>query len=122
MKIAKIEIGWEPSLLKNQSHYLGDNKQGITKSCKKAVYDIVMLLRGELRGRFRWNGERIQVVITAYRPRTNIDAQNFVDAISDAIQIAINVNDSNFDVVAVGKTDTDNPRIEIELIQEMKDA
>ena len=122
MKIAKIEIGWEPSLLKNSAYYLGDTKQGHTKACKKAVYDIVMLLRGELRGRFRWNGERIQVVITAYRPRTNIDAQNFVDAISDAVQIAINVNDSNFDVVAVGKTDTDNPRIEIELIQEMKDS
>jgi hypothetical protein len=114
---ARITIAWESALLKNQAYVAGDMKLGHTAACQKAMWDIVMLLRPAVGYGFKWNGNRIQVTITAYLPRTNIDAQNTIAAISDAVEIAIGVDDSNFDVSAIGKLDKDNPRIVIEVSQ-----
>lgn len=119
MKVnAKIEIGWEPDLLDNRAYTNNDMKLGHTAACQKAMWDIVMLMRPAVGYGWEWNGERIQVTITAYRPSNVPDAQNLVKTISDAIEDAIHVNDSNYDVSAIGKLDRANPRIEIDLTQE----
>jgi hypothetical protein len=115
--IANIELLWDSNLLKNQSYKGNDMKLGHTDACQKAMWDIVMLLRPELYG-WNWNGERIDVLVRAYRPRTNIDPQNLVDSVSDAIEAAIHVDDKHYDVAAVGIDDYEGePRIEIELTQ-----
>jgi hypothetical protein len=115
--IAKIDLPWQSALLKNQSYVGNDMKRGHTPECEKAMWDIVMLLRSKLYG-WNWNGERIDVLIRAYRPRTNIDPQNLVDSVSDAIEDAIHIDDKHYDVAAVGIDDYEGePRIEIELTQ-----
>jgi hypothetical protein len=116
-EIGKVELLWDSNLLKNQSYINNDMKLGHTPECQKAMWDIVMLLRSQLYG-WNWNGERIQVLIRAYRPRTNIDAQNLIASVSDAIESAIHVDDKHYDVAAVGIDDYEGePRIEIELSQ-----
>lgn len=112
----RIEMPWESYLLKNQAFIAGNPRWGHTKKCKRVMDDIFWLVKEQ--GGFVWNGERIQVVITAYRPRLSIDAQNLVDAVSDAIELAIGVNDREYDVSAIGKLDKVNPRIVIELSQD----
>jgi len=116
--IAKIEIGWEPDLLDNQSYVNNDMKLGRTVACRKAMWDIVMLMRPAVGYDWEWDGERIQVTITAYRPTVQSDAQNLIKAISDALENALRVNDREFDVSAIGKLDRENPRIEIEVSQD----
>ena len=110
---AKIVLEWDSNLLKNQAYVNGDPKLGHTDACLKAMWDIKILFTTAA-----WDFQddrRIQVVITAYRPRGNIDAQNLVDAVSDALEDAIHRNDADFDVSAVGKIDASRPRIEIEV-------
>lgn len=114
---ASITIPWAPSLLKNAAYIAGDTKRGHTPQCTKAMWDIVMLLRPAVGYDWVWNQERISVKITAYRPSNTPDAQNLVDAVSDAIEHAIHVNDREYDVSAVGRVDPGNPRIVIELSQ-----
>jgi len=113
---AKIVLGWESSLLKNQAYVNGDPKLGHTKQCEKAMWDIKMLLTS-VGYSFDSEGERIKVIIIAYRPRENIDAQNLIDACSDAIELGIHVDDKNFDIGAFGKIDKIRPRIEIIITQ-----
>jgi len=120
--IAEIEIPWESSLLVNQAYVNGDMKLGHTKQCQKAMWDIVVLMRPAVGYGWEWNRERIQVVITAYRPSVRVDAQNLIKVVSDAVEEAIRVNDREFDVAAIGKLDTKNPRIRITLTQEDKDV
>lgn len=115
---AKIVIGWEPALLKNVAYVNGDTKLGHTEGCLKAMWDIKMLLTSVSRSFDEDENRRIKVVIHAYRPRANIDPQNLVDAVSDAIEPGIHVNDRFFDVSAIGFIDHDRPRIEITLEQE----
>lgn len=108
---AKIVLAWDSSLLKNQAYVNGDPKLGHTAACLKAMWDIKMMFTS-----VAWDFQddrRIQVVITAYRPRSNVDAQNLVDAVSDALEDAIHRNDADFDVSAIGKMDAIRPRIEI---------
>lgn len=111
---AKTVLSWDSSLLKNQAYVNGNPKLGHTDACLKAMWDIKMLCTP-----FAWDFQdtdrRIKTLITAYRPRANIDAQNLVDAVSDALEDAIHRNDKDFDVTAIGKLDTIRPRIEIEL-------
>ena len=110
---AKIVLEWDSNLLKNQAYVNGDPKLGHTDACLKAMWDIKMLFTTAA-----WDFQddrRIQVVITAYRPRANIDAQNLVDSVSDALEDAIHRNDADFDVSAIGKLDATRPRIEIEV-------
>ena len=114
---AKITIGWEPSLSKNNAYVKGDMKLGHTKQCQKAMWDIVMLMRPAVGYGWKWNVERINVTITVYRPGETADAQNFVDTISDALQEALRVDDRYFDVTPVAEIDRDKPRIEIEVWQ-----
>lgn len=111
---AKIVLVWDSSLLKNQAYVNGDPTKGHTKECLKAMWDIKMLCTVFAWG-FQDESRRIDVLITAYRPRANIDAQNLVDAVSDALEDAIHRNDADFDVSAAGKLDPIRPRIEIEL-------
>lgn len=115
---AKIELPWMSSLLDNQAYVAGDTKLGHTGDCRTAMWQIVMLLRPAVGYGWEWNGERIQVRITAFRPRKNIDAQNLIKAISDAIEDAIHVDDKYYDIStkAVDKYEG-KPRIEIELSQ-----
>lgn len=113
---ALISIGWESSLLKNQSYVNNDMKLGHTDPCQKAMWDIKMLLTP-----WAWSFSdkpRIQVTITAYRPRANIDSQSLEAAISDAIEAGIHINDSEYDISIIGKLDRDKPRIEITVSQE----
>ena len=117
MMRAKIVIGWGSALLKNQAYRGGDVRQGHTDACVKAMWDIKMLLTSVAHS-FKPAPPRIQVVITAYRPSGNIDAQNLIDAVSDAVELGINVNDKDFDVSAIGELDLDRPRIEIAITQE----
>lgn len=120
MIFGEIETtGWWPWLLKNQAYRNGDPKLGRTTAGIKAMWDLVMLLRPAVGYGFKkkWNGERLQVVITAYRPSNVSDAQNFVDAISDAVEDALGINDSNYDVFAFGKIDKTCPRIRITIMQ-----
>lgn len=115
---AGIELPWTSALLKNQSHVKNDMKLGHTKDCLKAMWDIKMLLTPWA---YCFKAEqRIQVAITAYRPKMNIDAQSLEAAISDAIEQGIHVNDSNFDISIIGKLDMARPRIVIELSQRME--
>lgn len=118
MILAEIELKWPPALLKNNAYINGDTKRGHTKACKKAMWDIQLLLRPAIGYDWVWNGERLQITITAYRPTVSSDAQNFVDAVSDAIELAIGVNDREYDVSAKGKLDRDDPRIIITISQE----
>jgi len=118
MKIAEIEILWESALLDNQAYVNGDTKLGHTRECKKAMWDIVILLRSAVGYDWKWNGERLLVILTAYRPSVRVDAQNLIKACSDAIEEALRVDDLNFDVAAIGKLDKENPRITITLTQE----
>jgi hypothetical protein len=118
--IAKITLVWQSALLKNQAYVAGDMKLGHTDACQKAMWDIKMLIAPAVGYGFAkdWNGERIKVKITAYRPRTNIDPHNLEAAIADAIEMGIHVDDSNYDVSAVAVDDYEGePRIEIELSQ-----
>jgi Holliday junction resolvase RusA-like endonuclease len=114
--IAKISIGWSSALLKNQSYVNNDMKLGHTDACQKAMWDIKMLLTPVA---YSFNADsRIRVKITAYRPRKNIDAQNLVDAVSDAVELGIHIDDSNYDVEPVAIDDYEGKaRIEIELTQ-----
>jgi len=115
---AKITLPWMSSLLDNQAYIAGDTKLGHTDACRTAMWQIVMLLRPAMGYGWKWNGERIQVAITAYRPRTNIDAQNLTKAISDAIELAIHVDDKHYDVSSKAVDDYEGKaRIEIEVIQ-----
>jgi hypothetical protein len=118
---AVIELPWTSALLKNQSYNQNDMKKGHTDDCLKAMWDIKMLLTP---WGYSFKPEpRIQVAITAYRPRTNIDAQSLEAAISDAIEQGIHINDSNFDISIIGELDPAKPRIVIELSQKgEKDA
>jgi Holliday junction resolvase RusA-like endonuclease len=118
-----ISIGWQAALSKNQAYNMGDPKLGHTPSCEKAMLDIVLLLRPAIGYGWKWNGERIKVKINVYRPRKNVDAQNFVDSVSDAVEEAIHVDDSNFNVVPLAIDDYEGePRIEIELTQEVSNG
>lgn len=116
----RISMPWNSALLKNQAYNGGNPRWGHTKACKQAMSDIFFLMKAEMRGRWRWRGGRIKVAITAYRANSLIDAQNLVDAVSDAVELGLQVNDKHFDVSAVGKTDAEDPRIVIEIEQEMK--
>lgn len=120
--IAEISIPWESCLLKNQAYVNGDTKLGHTKACKKAMWDIVLIMRPAMGYDWEWNGGRIQVVITAYRPSVKVDAQNLIDAVSDALEEALRVNDRNFDIAAIGKLDKEDPRIVITIAQEEDDG
>lgn len=116
---AKIELPWTSALLDNQANPAGDKKLGNTQACQKAMWDIVLLLRSKLFPMgWKWNGERIQVEITACRPRSNIDAQNLVKKVCDAIENAINVDDKHYDVSTKAIDDKVRPRIEIEISQD----
>ncbi len=118
MTLAEIELKWPPALLKNNAYINGDTKRGHTKQCKKAMWDIKMILRPAIGYGWVWNGERLQVTITAYRPTAQSDAQNFVDAVCDAIELAIGVNDREYDVSAIGRLDKADPRIQITISQQ----
>lgn len=107
-------------LSKNFAHWKGDKKLGYTRATQKAMDDISILIRPPFYG-YKWNKNRIKVTITVYRPTGRSDAQNFVDTISDAIQVGIGVNDCEYDVSAIGELDSNNPRIVIEVEQEEKD-
>lgn len=111
--------GWWPWLLKNQAYRNNDPKQGRTKEGKLAMWHLVLMLRPAVGYGFKkkWNGKRLQVIITAYRPNNVSDAQNFVDAVSDAVEDALGINDSDYDVFAFGKIDKENPRIRIQIMQ-----
>jgi len=115
---AKIAIGWNSALLDNQAYVAGDTKLGHTTDCTKAMLDIKMLLTSVAHSFVADKERRIQVAITAFRPRSNIDAQNLVKACCDAIKHGIHVDDSYYDVEAIGKLDHARPRIEIEITQE----
>ncbi len=108
-------------MLDNQAYVNGDMKLGHTKQCKKAMWDIVMLMRPAVGYDWEWDGERIQVTIRAYRPSVAIDAQNLIKAVSDAIEKALHVDDRNFDVAAVGRLDKEEPRIVITITQTQED-
>ena len=115
MKMLSISMPWNSALLKNQAYRGNNPRHGHTPQCKAAMDDIFWLVKEQ--GGFVWAGGRIQVTITAHRGNSLIDAQNLVDSVSDALELALGVNDRYFDVSAVGKMDKENPRIVIEVEQ-----
>jgi len=114
----KITYPYTPYLSKNKAYLLGDTKLGHNSQTQKAMDDIALLIRPPFYAH-KWNDNRIKVTITVYRPNDRSDAQNFVDTISDAIEVGIGVNDSQFDITAIGEVDKDNPRIVIEVEQDV---
>lgn len=115
---AKIVAPWSSALLKNQARKNSGIKGSYSDDCLLAMWGIKILLTSVSRSFDEDENRRIQVTINAYRPRANIDAQNLVDTVSDAIEPGIHVNDKYYDVTAVGFLDPANSRIEIELFQE----
>jgi len=114
----KIVYPYEPYLNKNSMHPLGDAKLGYVSRAKKAMDGISFLIRPPFYG-YRWNNNRIKVTITVYRPQENIDPHNFETSICDAIKVGIGVDDCEFDVSCIGKVDKENPRIVIEVEQDV---
>ncbi len=118
----RISMPWESALLKNQAFNAGNPRLRHTKQCKQAMDDVFWLVKQASPGAYKWNGGRIKVVITAYRANSLIDAQNLIDAVSDALEVALGVDDKHFDVSAVGKMDAEDPRIVIEIEEVIEDG
>jgi len=111
----QISMPFEACLLKNQAYPMGDTKLGHTKQCRKAMDDIFWLVKEQ--GGFVWRGGRLKITLTAYVANLSIDAQNLVDAVSDALEVALGVNDKHFDISTIRKVDREKPRIEIQVEQ-----
>jgi len=110
-----ISMPWTSALLKNQAFNANNPRLGYKKQCQRAMDDIFWLVKEQ--GGFRWHGGRLKITLTAYVADTRIDAQNLVDAVSDALEIALGVNDKHFDISPIRKVDKEKPRIEIRVEQ-----
>jgi len=115
----KIEIPWSGArhLSKNVLYYGGNKRNGMTKEARTEIDGAALELRSKFYG-YKWTDVRIKVNIFVFRPRTNIDAQNWVDAVSDLVELAIGVDDSNFDVTPFCVDDKNDPRVVIEVEQD----
>ena len=109
----KITLPWRSCLLKNQSFNANNPRYGHTKECKAAMDEIFWEIKRNYPGKFKYNGNRLKVTLTAYVANLNIDAQNLVDSVSDALEVALGVNDKALDITAIREVDKANPRIEI---------
>ena len=126
MKRIEVSLPFESALLKNQSHRTDRHtgRRGKTAACAKAMQDIVFTIRGEChkQGVYFVEGD-IKLMIAVYRPKTNIDAQNVVDAVCDAVRDAINVDDRwDESVLTISKLDKADKRIVIIIEQEDSDG
>lgn len=115
----KIEIPWVGArhLSKNVLYNAGNKQLGLTREAQAEINGAALMLRSKFIG-YKWSDSRIKVMVIVCRPRTNIDAQNWVDAASDLVELAIGINDSNFDVTPICIDDKQNPRVIIEVEQE----
>lgn len=109
----EMSMPWRSSLLKNQSFNQNNPRHGHTKECKAAMDELFWEMKRAMAGKWKWKGGRLKITLTAYVANLNIDAQNLVDAVSDALEVALGVNDSQFDITARRCIDKQNPRIEI---------
>jgi len=108
-----MSMPWRSSLLKNQSFNQNNPRHGHTKECKDAMTELFWEMKRAMAGKWKWKGGRLKITLTAYVANRNIDAQNLVDAVSDALEVALGVNDKHFDISPIRKVDKENPRIEI---------
>ena len=89
-----------------QSKAYKDAKQFVFLQCKMALKDEVFKPK-----------TKTKIKIMFYRPDYRSDIQNFLEAICDAIKIAINVGDNYYVFDLDYQNDKLNPRIEIEISQ-----
>ena len=114
-----IEIEWRYAryLSKNMLYIRGDKKLGYQSLAKAEMKGIAWMIRPKFYG-YTWTDEDIYVTVTVYRPKTTIDAHNWIDGVADALQIGIRKNDSTFmEVTAVAIDDKTNPRVVITVSQ-----
>lgn len=82
-----------------------------------------MELTKALKGVKMYNN-KVYLDIFVCKPRTNIDAINFLDAVADVLKRVINVDDKWYSIKSLDwKVDTKNPYIIVKLYQpERRDA
>ncbi len=111
-----VEWKYAACLSKNRMYRNGDKRQGLNADTKAEMDAIAMFIVIPFRG-YKWTEERIRVEITVYRPHRHVDAQNWVDSVSDAIEAGLHLDDSRFDVVPIAVDDSENPRVVIAVSQ-----
>jgi Holliday junction resolvase RusA-like endonuclease len=89
-----------------QSKAYKDAKQFVFLQCKNALMNETFKPK-----------TKTKIKIMFYRPDYRSDIQNFLEAICDAIKIAINVGDNYYVFDLDYQNDKLNPRIEIEISQ-----
>lgn len=113
--IGRIRLPWMSSLLVNKAYVNNDMKRGHTKKCLEAMWQIKIVTGPSIGYGWKWDGKRrIQVKITLWN-HISADPDGLTKSIDDALEIALGVDDNNFDTHAVGRKDEGECRIEIEL-------
>lgn len=89
----------------------------IKPAAKDAETQLLLELTKAFKGVKMYNN-KIYLDIFVAKPRTNIDAINFIDAVADVVKKVIGVDDKWFSIKCLDwKVDTKNPYIVVKLYQ-----
>ena len=105
-------LGWSPQSgrMYAQSGY---------KQAKAALVLAISFAKAQERAKFAPR-KRVWVALRVYRSNKYSDAANSLKGVLDAISEAIGVNDRYFDGSFHGLIDRKNPRLEIEILQDLR--
>lgn len=118
----RVLVPFMPELSKNQSHVpvgLGRVIRGKASAAAKA--ELAELLKRALDGRVPTKA-KLWVRILVFKPNHRMDAGNFVDVTLDALQLATGLNDRWYSGSWDWEIDREDPRLEIEISQEVGDG
>ena len=116
----KVTIPYMPELSKNRGRKRNRYGRIYTDTATKAAMKAVAYYIMSKTPRSSWNPTAaLRVDLGVFFKRAGTDPQNFVDYISDAIELGTGINDRYFIPFNVyGEKDAKNPRFEITLTQE----